>query len=153
MRSAPPAAAPVPPSPSPRPPYRVVGPPPLPRDIEKYKSAAGSTIDRLRLQQPLIESVDSPSAMDEDRLQLALNELDRIQKELSAIEPPESVRNQHDLFVQAARLGFMALTLRIETAKSPDPSAARNAAAAAAGAILTLDRACADVGCPAPPGR
>ena len=91
--------------------------------------------------------------MHEDRLQLALNELDRIQKELAAIEPPASVRNQHDLFVQAARLGFMALTLRMEAAKSPDPSAARNAAAAAAGAVLTLDRACADIGCPAPPGR
>jgi hypothetical protein len=148
-----PPSPPAPPSASARPAYRVVGPPPLPRDIEKYKLTAGSAIDRLRLQQPLIESVDSPSSMQEDRLQLALNELDRIQKELAAVEPPESVRNQHELFVQAARLGFMALTLRMESSKSPDPSAARNAAAAAAGAVLTLDRACADIGCPAPPGR
>jgi len=147
-----PASPPPTASPAARP-YRVVGPPPLPRDIEKYKAQAGSLIDRLRLQQPMIESVESPAAPPPDRLQLALNELDRIQKELAAIEPPESVRNQHDLFVQAARLGFMSLTLRMEAAAAPNQSSGRNAAAAAAGAIMTLDRACADVGCPPPPGR
>lgn len=145
----PPASAP----PAPRS-YRVVGPPPLPRDIEKYKSLAGGMIDRLRLQQPLIEAVDSPAAMPVDRLQLAVNELDRIQKDLAGVDAPESVRHQHELFVQAARLGYMALTLRMEAAANPaDPSAARNAGAAAAGALLTLERACADLGFAPAPGR
>jgi hypothetical protein len=148
---APPPAASAPPAPRA---YRVVGPPPLPRDIEKYKSLAGGMVDRLRLQQPLIEAVDSPASLPAERLQLAVNELDRIQKDLAGVDAPESVRHQHELFVQAARLGYMALTLRMEAAANPaDPSAARNAGAAAAGALLTLERACADLGCPPAPGR
>ena len=84
--------------------------------------------------------------------QLAVNELDRIQKDLSAVDPPETLRSQHDLLLQSARLGLMAVRLR-EEAQSADPGALRNSASAAAGAILTLDRACAAVGCPGLPGR
>jgi hypothetical protein len=86
-------------------------------------------------------------------MQLAVNELDRIEKELAGFEPPETVQNQHDLLRQAARLGLMAVRLRVEAAARNDAGILRNAASAAAGAILTLDRACADIGCTPPPGR
>ena len=61
------------------------------------------------------------------------------------------LRRLHEAFGDRACL---ALTLRMEAAANPaDPSAARNAGAAAAGALLTLERACADLGCAPGPDR
>jgi AMIN domain len=152
---APPRPGPPTPSadPAPKPNYRPVAPSPSAKDLQKYKAQAGSVIDQLRLQQPLLESLNALDALEPERLQLAFDEFDRITKELSSVAPTDSLRTQHDLFLQASRLGRMAVRLRIEAGQNLDPGAVRNAASAAAGAILTLDRACADVGCPAPPGR
>jgi hypothetical protein len=41
----------------------------------------------------------------------------------------------------------MAGRLRLESLRTADANAQRNAASAAAGAIILLDRACADLGC------
>ena len=83
-----------------------------------------------------------------DRVQLAAEEFERLRQDLIAIKSPESVRPQHDMLFQSTTLALMAMRLTLEAVRTSDPATQRNAASAAAGATLLLDRACADLGCP-----
>ena len=127
-------------------PYRPPTPPPASKDIEKYRALAGSLLERLKLQMPLLELMQS---LDEDlgpRLPPAVAEFDRLRDELDAIKPPETLRTQHELLLQAARLGSTAARLRMEALQTGDIRVRRNSSSAAAGATLLLDRAFAAVG-------
>ena len=108
-------------------------------------------MDRLRLQQPLLVSLEGSEPQTVDRVQLAAEEFERLRQELIAIKsPPESLRSQHDMLFQSTTLALMAMRLTLEAVRTSDPATLRNAASAAAGATLLLDRACADLGCPEP---
>jgi hypothetical protein len=74
--------------------------------------------------------------------------LSRAEKRVSALEvsllpakPPAELGAAHDLLVSAARLMREALRLQRRAAGSGDASAAENASAAAAGALLLLETA------------
>jgi hypothetical protein len=155
----PPPARPVTPVPAPpperlpeKPPPRAspsASGPPLPaRDLERYRRQVSPALDRLRLQQPLLTSLDGAEDQTVDRLQLAVEEFERLRQELAGIKPPETLRSQHDMLFQSTTLALMATRLRLEAFRTSDPTTLRNAASAAAGATLLLDRACADLGCP-----
>jgi hypothetical protein len=135
--SAPPRAASPPPS-----------PPPPPKDLERYKRQIAPALDRLRLQEPLLTSLDSAENQTVDRVQLAVEEFERLRVELAGTKPPDSLRSQHDMLIQSTTLALMATRLRLEAFRTSDPGTLRNAASAAAGATLLLDRVCADLGCP-----
>jgi hypothetical protein len=155
-----PAGAPVDPAerPAPKvtvppvPPARSSSPSSLPvppaKDLDRYRRQVAPTLDRLRLQEPLLMSLDSAEAQPMDRVQLAVEEFERLRQELAGIKPPDSLRSQHDMLIQATTLALMATRLRIEAFRTSDPATLRNVASAAAGATLLLDRACADLGCP-----
>jgi hypothetical protein len=123
------------------------------KDVERYRSSVSPLLLRLRMQQPLLESLGSLEAQVPSVLQTAIEEFDNVRQELSAVRPPETLKQQHELLMQATRLGMTAARLSAESIKPRDSAVVRNAASAAAGAILMLDRACADLGCPGPPGR
>jgi len=93
-------------------------------------------------------SLDATEALTVDRVQLAVEEFERLRQELAGIKPPETLRSQHDMLFQSTTLALMAMRLRIEAFRTSDPATLRNAASAAAGATLLLDRACGDLGCP-----
>ena len=93
-------------------------------------------------------SLDIAESPTMDRVQLAAEEFERLRQELVVIKPPDSLRSQHDMLVQSTTLALMATRLRLEAFRTSDPATLRNAASAAAGATLLLDRACADLGCP-----
>jgi len=168
-RSAPTASTPVPgpavtpPTPPPeRPPARSSSPasanprvaspppspPPPPKDLERYKRQVAPALARLRLQEPLLTSLDSAENQTVDRVQLAVEEFERLRVELTGIKPPDSLRSQHDMLIQSTTLALMATRLRLEAFRTSDPGTLRNAASAAAGATLLLARVCADLGCP-----
>ena len=132
--------------PAPRAPYRPPTPPPPSKDLEKYRAQAATVLDRLKLQVPLLESMESLEDDMASRMPAAIEEFDRLREELSAIRPPETLRAQHDLLLQAARLGSTAAKLRFEAVQSGNNALRRNSASAAAGATLLLDRAFAEVG-------
>ena len=132
--------------PAPRAPYRPPTPPPPSKDLEKYRAQAATILDRLKLQLPLLESMESLEDDMASRMPAAMEEFDRLRDELSAIRPPETLRAQHDLLLQAARLGSTAARLRFEAVQSGNNALRRNAASAAAGATLLLDRAFAEIG-------
>lgn len=148
-RPDPPAAAPPssPPSPAPaRPsPASTAAPP---KDVERYRRQISPALDRLRLQMPLLTSLDIAEDQTVDRVQLAVAEFERLRQELIGLKPPDSLRAQHDTLIQSTVLALMATRLRLEAFRTSDPATLRNAASAAAGATLLLDRVCADLGCP-----
>jgi hypothetical protein len=117
------------------------------KDLEKYRRQVSPTLDRLRLQEPLLASLDTAESQSMDRVQLAVEEFDRLRQDLAALRPPDSLRAQHDMLMQSTTLAQMATRLRLEAFRTLDPATVRNAASAAAGAILLLDRVCGDLGC------
>lgn len=131
-RSSSPASLPVPPA----------------KDLDRYRRQVSPALDRLRLQEPLLNSLDSAEAQPMDRVQLAVEEFERLRQEFAGIKPPDSLRSQHDMLIQSTTLALMATRLRVEAFRTSDPATLRNVASAAAGATLLLDRACADIGCP-----
>jgi AMIN domain len=144
----PPARLKTPPTPASRP-LPGEAPSALPaRDLERYKRQVAPALDRLRLQQPLLMSLEGSEPQTVDRVQLAAEEFERLRQELLAIKSPESLRSLHDMLFQSTTLALMAMRLTLEAVRTSDPATLRNAASAAAGATLLLDRACADLGCP-----
>jgi hypothetical protein len=131
-------------------PYRPPTAPPPPKDVVKYREQVSTILERLKMQLPLLggmQSLDASLEEDiDDRMPAALLEFDRLRAELDAIKPPETVRSQHELIVQATRLGSTAARLRLEANQTRNAAVRRNAASAAAGASLMLDRAFAEVG-------
>jgi hypothetical protein len=118
------------------------------KDSERYLRQVSPALDRLRLQEPLLTSLDGAEEQTPDRVQLALEEFERLRQDLSGMKPPDSLRSQHDMLLQSTILALMATRLRLEAFVTSDAATLRNAASAAAGATLLLDRACADLGCP-----
>jgi hypothetical protein len=116
--------------------------------LERYKRQIAPALDRLRLQQPLLMSLEGSEPQTVDRVQLAAEELERLRQELIAIRSPESLRPQHDMLFQSTTLALMGMRLTLEALRTSDPATLRNAASAAAGATLLLDRACAELACP-----
>ena len=118
------------------------------KDLEGYRPRVSPVLDRLRRLRPLLTSLDAAEDQTVERVQLAVEELERIRQELAGIKPPETLRSQHDMLLQATTLALMATRLRLEAFRTSDPATIRNARSAAAGATLLLARACADLGCP-----
>jgi hypothetical protein len=155
----PPLPAPPAPAPSPKPPastpsvatpkapFRPSPTPPVSKDLEKYQRQVSGLLDRLRLQKPLLQSLDSKEEQAADRLQIAGQEIERLRGELVAIKPPDSLRTQHDMLIQSSTLAVLAIQLRLQAMGTNDTVTARNAMSAAAGAVMILDRACADLLC------
>ena len=71
-----------------------------------------------------------------------------LQRQLTARNAELQYLAQHDMLLQSTILALMATRLRLEGFRTLDPATLRNAASAAAGATLLLDRVCADLGCP-----
>jgi hypothetical protein len=105
------------------------------------------------MQQPLLASLDTNEEQNAERVQMAVEELARLRSELLPIKPPDTLRPQQDMLLQSLTLALMAARLRLEGFQTNDANTIRNAASAAAGAIMLLDRICSDVGCSDVPGR
>jgi hypothetical protein len=131
---------------APKLPYRPPATPPPARDIEKYRAQVNPLLERLKLQMPLLEEMESLEEELAARMPMAILEFDRLRDELGVVKPPETLRGQHDLLVQAARLATTAARLRLESVQTGNAAQRRNAASAAAGATLMLDRVFAELG-------
>jgi hypothetical protein len=139
--------------PSPPPPAASAGTLASPRDMERYRRQVSPALERFRMQQPLLASLDTNEEQNAERVQMAVEELARLRSELLPIKPPDTLRPQQDMLLQSLTLALMAARLRLEGFQTNDANTIRNAASAAAGAIMLLDRICSDVGCSDVPGR
>ncbi len=133
-------------------PHRTYTPPPsIPfKDLERYRQQVSGALDRLRMQQPLLKLLETNDDEVGERVQMAIDEFERLKQEFAAVKPPDTLRVQHGMLVQSSTLAVMAASLRLEWMRTGDPTTKRNASSAAAGAILLLDRACGELGCSVP---
>jgi hypothetical protein len=106
-----------------------------------YGLRVSAGLVRLHALRPLLESIDRQSESLSGNLDAAVNEFDAIAKLLGAIKPPRSRADTHALLQRTCTMGTRAVRLRQDGARSNDPAAALNAASAAAGALMMLDRA------------
>jgi AMIN domain len=120
------------------------------KDLERYRQQVSGPLDRLRMQEPLLKSLDGNEDQPAERVQMAIDEFERLKQEFSAVKPPDTLRVQHGMLLQSSTLAVMAATLRLEWMRTGDATTKRNASSAAAGAILLLDRACGELGCSVP---
>jgi hypothetical protein len=150
--TSPPALPPAPPL-RPAPSYAPIGPTPPQPDIERYRKQAWGSLDRLRLQQPLLIALDIGQSETAERVQMAVAEFERITQDLKTIKAPDTMALYHAMLVQASSLALQAFSLRLDAFRTGDANTTRNASSAAAGAVMLLDRACSVVNCPPIPGR
>jgi hypothetical protein len=113
------------------------------RDIAQYLQRAAFLLERLR---PLLVSLDALAAVPEEQLNSASQEFESIRQALAAIVPPRTLTATHELFRNLCVLGATSAAARVAPAAPDNSTRAWNAAAAAAGAIMFLDRALAEVG-------
>jgi hypothetical protein len=149
--SSPPTTAPTAPPPSvpaPPPPNRP-GVTKIPeREAGKYREQVGQPLERLRAMRQTLVAIDQQQSV--PSLTANRTEVSAILRTLNTVRPSEVVRGTHDLLVRSASLALMALTLRdAPPGEPPNQEALRNAASAAAGALLLLDRVCMEIGCTA----
>ncbi len=122
--------------------------PALPRSkaAERYVNQVSTALGRLNALRPSIAAIASDAAPSPADLLSVAVELDAIRGTLRTLKAPASLATTHDLLMRFCALAFRAAHLRIDPGLGGDPEALRNAASAAAGALIVLDRASQDLG-------
>lgn len=144
---APPRPAERPASVEPPPPIATSGTPSARRTGDKYRQQLGEILDKARLLRPVLSGIDRSTTQKPDVLEQAAVEFTEFRRALAGIKPPDALRPTYDMLVRACTLGTMASRLRADAERTGDAAALRNAASAAAGALLLIDRACVELGC------
>ncbi len=119
---------------------------PRSKDAERYVNQVSTPLGRLNALRPSIAAIASDAAPSPADLLSVAVELDAIRGTLRAMKAPASLATTHDLLMRFCALAFRAAHLRIDPGSAGDPEALRNAASAAAGALIVLDRASQDLG-------
>jgi hypothetical protein len=105
-------------------------------------------VDRLEKLRPLLKAIDARASEPGVILQEAAVELEAIEKAGAEIEPPNRGSVAHGRLTQACALALRAVKGRLESDASGNAALSWNAASAAAGALVLLDQARADLGLP-----
>ena len=106
-----------------------------------YDVQISAALVRLHALRPLLESIDRLADPLAGNLDAAVGEFEAIGKILSGIKAPRSREATHALLQRTCTMGVRAIRMRQDGARTTDPGATLNAASAAAGALLMLDRA------------
>jgi hypothetical protein len=106
-----------------------------------YDVRISAALVRLHALRPLLESIDRLTDPLAGNLDAAVGEFEAIGKILSGIKAPRSREATHALLQRTCTMGVRAIRMRQDGARTTDPGATLNAASAAAGALLMLDRA------------
>jgi hypothetical protein len=116
------------------------------KDVERYLQQAARALGRLEQSRPLLASLDALTPVSEERLKTAAGEFESIRQVLAATDPPRTLKATHELFCTVCVLGALSARTRLDAVARGDTAGASNAAAAAAGAMMLLDRARAELG-------
>jgi hypothetical protein len=116
------------------------------KDVAQYLPAASPLLERLERLRPVLISLDALAIVPGERLKAVIEEFGLIRTALASLVPPRSLTATHELLRDACILGAASATARVAPDVPDDSSRAWNAAAAAAGAMMLLDRARAELG-------
>lgn len=106
----------------------------------RYTLRVSATLVRLDALRPLLEAIDRRATTLPDDLDAALKQFDDAANLLTTITPPSSRTSTHALLLRTSTLGARAVRLR-QSATGQDAASSWEAASAAAGALLLLERA------------
>lgn len=107
----------------------------------QYATRVATALMRLQTLKPLLEAIDRRTESVPGNLSAAVKEFDDIGKLLTAVKPPQSRASTHALLLRTCTLGARAVRLRESVAGNQDAASGWDAASAAAGALLMLERA------------
>ena len=113
--------------------------------MRQYQSAAGDFIATLSQSSHGLDEIRAMAGPPPPQLRPLAQRLDRAARRLALIEPPLELAPVHALFRSAYSLAGNAVQLRLDAAAAADVELARQAAAAASGAMMLLERGRADL--------
>lgn len=111
-----------------------------------YVAQVSVALGRLQALRPLLASIDRRAEQPVGDLRAAIVEFNAVSRILVAIKVPTSRETTQDLLLRACDLGARASRMRMELESTGDLAPGWNAASAAAGALIMLDSASADLG-------
>jgi hypothetical protein len=103
------------------------------------------TLRAIRRHTPALEDVRAQAGPPASKLKSVLDRWQSDGTRLDRITPPAELAPVHALFRSAWEMAEQAFTLRLSAAASNDPARAQQASSAAAGALMLLARARADL--------
>jgi AMIN domain len=107
----------------------------------QYATRVATALMRLHTLKPLLEAIDRRAEGVPGDLNAAVKQFDDIGTLLIAVKPPQSRASTHALLLRTCTLGARAARLRESAAGNQDAASGWDAASAAAGALLMLERA------------
>lgn len=110
-------------------------------DADRYVAQVSALLARLHRARATVATLAGAGGLTSAELQTLAAELDENAQLLRAVKAPASIATPHDLLMRFCALGGRAVRLRLDAGASADSGAVQNAASAAAGALIVLDRA------------
>ena len=107
-------------------------------------------LGRLQALRPVLASIDRRTEQPAGDLTAAVAEFEAVARILAAIRVSAARQTTHVLLLRACDLGTRASRMRLDSTGTGDSASGWNAASAAAGALLMLDRATVDLAYSAP---
>jgi hypothetical protein len=115
-----------------------------PLQMEAYAALVATGVERLQALRPVLVAIDRRSEIPGD-LAATAAEFEAVGRLLGAITPQPAREATHGLLVRACALGARAARLMQDATRTGDAAGQWNAASAAAGALILLDRAAKDL--------
>jgi hypothetical protein len=113
--------------------------------MEAYAALVATGVERLQALRPVLVAIDRRSESPGADLGATAAEFDAVGRLLGAIKPQPAREATHGLLVRACALGARAARLMQDAMRTGDAAGQWNAASAAAGALILLDRAAKDL--------
>ena len=117
------------------------------QEVEVYRKQIFGALTRMETLRALVRRIDAGENVGSDTLALAAQEFTALRRMLETVQPSGALAATHDLLMTACTFGAMASRLGIDAAQDSSPEVRQRAASAAAGSLMLLDRACADLDC------
>ena len=114
-------------------------------DFRKYRVSITPPLDRLALLRGALEDVRALAGSAPTALQMLESTATAVLKAIGAIVPPQEFQTAHALLASAAQMADGAARIRREAAVSGDLARAWDASSAAAGALMLMARARAEI--------
>jgi hypothetical protein len=113
--------------------------------LRAYRDAMAASIARLRRMTPLLEDIKALAGSGPDAIGAILRQTGQIQKAMATLEPPDELRDVHNVFTSAVQLADAAAKIRREAALTGSIARAWDASSAAAGALMLATKARTDM--------
>jgi hypothetical protein len=113
--------------------------------LRAYQRGSANSLQTLTHAQKSLDDIRLLAGPTPDRLRPLAQRLSRAGRTLAIIEPPEEIAPVHAVFRSAYELAQNAVQLRLDAAAAADVDLARQASAAASGALMLLARGRADL--------